>query len=53
MPVILTTPDEADWWLEADSMGALAVQRPLADDALRIVANGEREDPPAQSRLFA
>ena len=44
MPVILTTPEEVDRWLEADTAEALPLQRPLADDALRIVAKGERED---------
>ena len=53
MPVILTTPDEFDRWLEADTLDALKLQRPLPGDALRIVAKGEKEDPPAGSRLFA
>jgi len=44
MPVILTTPAEADRWLEADTVDALSLQRPLPDDALRIVAKGEKED---------
>jgi putative SOS response-associated peptidase YedK len=44
MPVILTTPEEFDRWLEADALDALALQRPLPDDALRIVAKGEKED---------
>jgi putative SOS response-associated peptidase YedK len=44
MPVILTTPAEFDRWLEQDTLGALALQRPLPDDALRIVAQGEKED---------
>src|SRR5271166_3106489 len=44
MPVILTTPAEVDMWLEAETAEALALQRPLPDDALRIVASGERED---------
>ena len=44
MPVILTTPIEVDQWLEAETPGALELQRPLSDDALRIVAKGERED---------
>jgi putative SOS response-associated peptidase YedK len=44
MPVILTTPAEFDRWLEADTSDALTLQRPLPDDALRIVAKGERED---------
>ena len=49
MPVILTSPDEVDRWLEADTPDALTLQRPLPDDALRIVARGEKEDaPPAQ-----
>ena len=44
MPVILTTPDEVDLWLAAGTAEALALQRPLPDEALRIVAKGERED---------
>jgi putative SOS response-associated peptidase YedK len=44
MPVILTTPAEVDQRLEADTPDALTLQRPLADDTLRIVASGERED---------
>ena len=44
MPVILTTPDKVDLWLEADTADALALQRPLRDDLLRIVAKSERGD---------
>src|SRR5579871_6407805 len=44
MPVILTTPAEVERWLEADVVDALMLQRPLPDDALRIVAKGEKED---------
>jgi putative SOS response-associated peptidase YedK len=44
MPVILTTPDELDLWLQAKTPNALALQKPLADDALRIVAKGKRKD---------
>ena len=44
MPVILTLPAEVDQWLEADTSDALALHRPLPDDALHIVAKGERED---------
>jgi hypothetical protein len=44
MPVILTNPEEVDQWLEADIMDALALQRPLPDDALRIGASGEKKD---------
>jgi putative SOS response-associated peptidase YedK len=42
--VILTTAAEVDLWLEADTAETLALQRPLPDDALRIVARGEKED---------
>lgn len=44
MPVILTTAEEVDLWLAADAPKALELQRPLSDDALRIVASGERQD---------
>jgi putative SOS response-associated peptidase YedK len=47
MPVILTTPTKFDLWLEAEVPDALALQRPLSDEALRIVAKGEKEDGPA------
>jgi putative SOS response-associated peptidase YedK len=46
MPVILTTPPEVDVWLEADTLGALALQKPLLDGSIRIIAKGEREDGP-------
>jgi putative SOS response-associated peptidase YedK len=49
MPVILRSAEEADRWLEAETADALALQRPLPDDALRIVAKGEREDASPQS----
>jgi putative SOS response-associated peptidase YedK len=44
MPVILTTPAEVDLWLEGDTAAALALQRPLPDEALAIAAKGEKED---------
>lgn len=44
MPVILTTADEWSAWLAAPAAEALALQRPLPDGALRIVASGEKED---------
>ncbi len=44
MPVILTTPAEVDLWLEGETPAALTLQRPLPDDALAIVAQGEKED---------
>jgi putative SOS response-associated peptidase YedK len=46
MPVILRTVEECDAWLTADPVDALKMQRPLPDDALKIVARGEKEDPP-------
>lgn len=46
MPVILTTPEEQHAWLTAPADEALRLQRPLADGMLRIVASGEKQDPP-------
>jgi putative SOS response-associated peptidase YedK len=50
IPVILMKPDEFDHWLDAETLDALALQRPLPDDALRIVAKGEKEDVASTSR---
>ena len=44
MPVILTTAEEIDDWLSLPTEDAMALQRPLPDDALSIVATGERRD---------
>lgn len=44
MSVILTTPDEIDAWLSAPTAKALALQRPLPDGTLMIVARGARQD---------
>ena len=46
MPVILTTRAEVDLWLTAPITEALALQRPLPDGALRIVARGQKRDGP-------
>ena len=46
MPVILTTPEEWDVWMRAPWEEASQLQRPLPDGMLRIIASGEREDPP-------
>lgn len=44
MPVILRTAEEMDIWMEAPWAEARKLQRPLPDDALQLVARGERRD---------
>ncbi len=46
MPVILTEPAELETWLGAPWAEAMALQRPLPDGALAIVAQGAKQDPP-------
>jgi putative SOS response-associated peptidase YedK len=45
MPVLLTKPEEWNAWLTGSIAEAIALQRPLPNEMLRIVAKGEKTDP--------
>jgi len=44
MPVILTQEEEFEVWLRAPWKEAVALQRPLQSELLRIVATSKKED---------
>ena len=44
MPVILTTPEQLEAWMTAPAGKVVAMQQPLSDGALRVVARGEKQD---------
>ena len=44
MPVILTAAEQVDAWMTVLWNEAAALQTPLPDGALRIVARGQKED---------
>ena len=52
MPVILRTPEEWETWLNAPWPEASALQRPLPDGTLQVVAHGEKQDGPTVGVLI-
>jgi putative SOS response-associated peptidase YedK len=53
MPVILTTPEECETWMTQPWERAGALQRPLPDGSLQIVARGVKQDGPAEEMFPA
>jgi len=53
MPVIFRTPQDMDAWMTVPAAEALKLQRPLLDGALRIVAQGTKEDDSARAAVAA
>ncbi len=51
MPVILRTQGEVETWLTAPTKDAVALQRPLPDGVLRIVARGLKTDAAPEADL--
>ena len=47
--VVAANAGPIDIWMMAPALEALRLQRPLADNALIVVARGEKQDPPAAS----
>ncbi len=44
MPLLLTKAEEWDTWLTGSVEETVVLQKPLLNDALRIVATGEKSD---------
>jgi putative SOS response-associated peptidase YedK len=53
MPVILRRQDEIEAWMTAPPNEALTLQRPLPDDALRMVARGRKQDSSPEDQRLA